>query len=323
MRRLYIHIGYPKTGTTTLQNFLAHNAAGLAARGVLYPRAGQLHGAHYGINFALDIAGHARPADYPNPTGIAEAIAAEAEAVGAQSVVISSEYFITAQAPDRRRVKQYFAGYDVRIMCYLRRHDAAMESAYAQAVKTVITPPWHDSIQGFIVYHMGLGDVSYDYLGVLRQWAGVFGAKAMIVRPYEAAQNVPDLPGDFLAAIGVADGPDLVRPASANLSIGPRVAAAIRLVRRTGLDDERKRQVVGRLIMLAGRERERAHFLAPIEREAIIRRYDWMYRLIASEFLGRDNGVLFTAPKPSDADGPVAPVYSTEELVETILRAGG
>ena len=41
MRRLVIHIGYPKTGTTMLQQFFAANPAGLAARGVLYPQTGK------------------------------------------------------------------------------------------------------------------------------------------------------------------------------------------------------------------------------------------------------------------------------------------
>ncbi len=321
MRKLILHIGYPKTGTTTLQAFLARNGAALTARGVIYPSAGLVHEAHYGVNFALGLALHDRPEGFQVSGTIPADIAAEADASGVDTVVLSSEYFITAKPAAIRRVREFFADFEVRIVCYLRRHDDALESAYAQAVKTVVDPPWHDSIQGFLLHNAGLGTVSYEYLGVLRQWAGVFGAGNIIVRPYEAAQNVPDLPGDFLRAIGVEDGPDFVRPPSANRSIGPLVAAAIRMVRRGGLEDGLKRKVVGRLIQRAGREREGDRFLTPVEREAIVRRYEWMYPMIASEFMGRGDGVLFTAGRPEAQGGATAVAYSAEQVFETVLRA--
>ncbi len=36
--RAYLHIGLQKTGTTSIQGWLADNAAGLAAQGVVYDR---------------------------------------------------------------------------------------------------------------------------------------------------------------------------------------------------------------------------------------------------------------------------------------------
>lgn len=327
MRQLFLHIGFPKTGTTSLQAFLAANAAGLAARGVLYPRAGRLyrHGrfddAHYGASFALGLGIYEMPPDVALSPDIGAEIMAEAEAAGASRVVVSSEYFATATVPDRARIRQALSGFDLRIVCYLRRHDDALESAYAQAVKWVPNPPWRPNAESYVLHELGLGTVSYDYLGVLRQWGQCVGPRSVIVRPYERAQNQPDLEADFLRAIGVDDGPDLVRPPPANPSIGPRTAAAIHLVRRTALPDAAKQEAVDRLIEADARAPSRAHYLPPILRASLVRRHLPMYRVIAQEFMASD-APLFVAPRPNGADEwQPEDGFSTEALLETILLA--
>jgi hypothetical protein len=51
---LYIHIGTPKTGTTSLQAFLTEHAAALEARGVIYPAVGRTHrGKHHSLKAEL------------------------------------------------------------------------------------------------------------------------------------------------------------------------------------------------------------------------------------------------------------------------------
>ena len=324
MRQLFLHIGYPKTGTTSVQRFLALNQAALQAAGVLYPQAGRIrHGdAHYGVNFALGIADYDRPKDVEKPVTLRQDLAAEAAGSGCEKIVLSTEYLTTANLADKARVRAYFADYDVKIVCYLRRHDHMYESAYAQAVKTVANPPWTDSIEGFIVYHTGMGTVSYDYLGVLRQWAQHFGTAAILVRPFEPAQNTPDVYADFLATIGVADSAHFVRPKRANPSITPRTAAAIGMLRRTGLAETLKRAIIGHMIVADARMELRHRYLSPAMCEALVRRYAPVYRGLAREFLGREDGVLFREPAP-DAKDPwsAAPQWSADELAETILGA--
>ncbi len=325
MRRLFLHIGYPKTGTTALQAFLAANGAALAAQGVLYPSAGRLHrygrldDAHYGASFAMGLGAWDRPADVAIPEGVGAAIAAEAAAAGAERVVVSSEYFATAGPAERARVQAEFADFEMRIVCYLRRHDDALESAYAQAVKTVADPPWGASVEGYVVHELGMGTFSYDYLGVLRQWAHSFGTPAITVRPYERAQNQPDIAADFLRVIGVEDGPGFVRPPRANPSIGPRTAAAIQLVRRTGLAPAEKQWVVGQLIAADALAPSDAHYLTAVLRESLVRRHWPMYRVIAREFMGSDEP-LFTAPRPDGIDDLRRDDMSPEALLETVLR---
>ena len=52
---MFLHIGYPKTGTTGLQQFFVDNAERLRAHGILYPQTGRIGLAHYALNFSLGI----------------------------------------------------------------------------------------------------------------------------------------------------------------------------------------------------------------------------------------------------------------------------
>jgi hypothetical protein len=320
-RKLFLHVGYPRAGTDLLQAFLARNTATLAARGMLYPQTGRVGDGHAGVNAALGLTEPDRPRDAQRASELAEAIAAEAIAAGAQTVVISAPGLVNATQPDKVRLHQLFTGYDVRIVCYLRRHDLAFEEGYVDSLQAAAVQPWTDSIHGYIVYHLGVAALSYEYLNVLRQWVAAFGAGAVLVRPCEPAQNSPDLAADFLATIGVADTPDLVRPPHHAPVIGPRTAAAIRLVRATALDEPRKQRVIAQLVDSASRAVDEGGFLTAGERDALIRRYTPMYRQIAKEFLGRDGSDLFIEKlRPSDPTQEPRR-FATEDLVETVLRA--
>jgi len=321
MTRLILHIGYNKTGTTSLQAFFAANAAALRANGILYPETGRIPGrnAHYGINLALGIADAARPADIPRPTGLQAALAAEVAASGCTTVIISSEFLVTSSQADIAAVKTFFAGYDVRILCYLRRHDHAFESAYAQSIKTTPQPPWMTGIESFILFHMGTGRPSYDYAAVLHHWAHHFGRDALIVRPYEAAQNQPDIHADFLAASGLPDHPDYTRPRPLNPSISPRTAAAIALLGRAALPEATRKTVIARLVAAEPRDIPRQHTLAAPLRAALVRRYQPIYRTIARTYLARPDGILFTEPLPTT--DPAPQTWSDTDLIETILAA--
>lgn len=60
-KKLILHIGRPKTGTSSIQHFLAANAEALAAEGAVYPRAGRrapdrrgLRAAHHALAAICD-----------------------------------------------------------------------------------------------------------------------------------------------------------------------------------------------------------------------------------------------------------------------------
>lgn len=319
--RLYLHIGHPQTGTTALQSFFSQNALALAAAGLLYPQTGRLSTAHYLFSFALGL-GHWDEGEVAAPEILGEQLKREIAASSCDRVLLSSEYFALAGPAQIARVKTLFADYDARILIYLRRHDYALEAGYAQSAKTTAAPPWQPNVESFVLYQLTANLKQYDYLACLRRWAAAFGPEAVIVRPYEAVQNQPDLFGDFLRAIEVDDRAALIRPGALNVSLNPPFTAALTSINRAAIPEKTKRLLRAAIIRLGGRQQAKEPYLSSTMRHAIVQRFAPSYGVIATEFLGRTDGVLFREPPPEGAPSADAPREPTsEEVLAVILEA--
>ena len=318
MRRLYLHIGYPKTGTTALQTFFSENTEALATAGILYPATGRISNAHYAFNFSLRI-GHFNPKlDIPAPNVLRAALDKEASAAGCDALLVSSEYFSLARRADE--VRDFFVGYDVKIVVYLRRHDDAVESGYGQSVQTVPSPPWGPTIDSYVLYEITANPILYDYLPTLQRWAAVFGKDALIVRPFERQQNTPDLFSDMLGAIGVVDSPAFQRPGQINNSLRPEAIAAIHAVRRTSLPEPIKSNVVSHLIRTGREGSSRGRHMSPQMRSALVGRFAPFYSIIARDYMGREDGILFRDPPPTPTDEwERTPQLNPDEVLEYVL----
>jgi hypothetical protein len=319
--RLDLHIGYPQTGTTALQSFFTQNAARLAEKGLLYPQTGHLNNAHYRFNFALGLGSYDED-KIEAPEVLRDRLRDEVAGSSCQRVLLSSEYFVLASREDIARIKLLFGDYDMRIVVYLRRHDTALEAAYAQSVKTLGLAEWQSGgIDSFVLYQLTSNNHQYDYLACLRRWAAVLGKDALIVRPYEKTQNQPDLFADFLTAIGVADSPALVRPGQLNPTLNPDYVAAIAALQRAPVPEATKNMVLAALINLGGRETVKRPHLALPMRKALVQRFRPSYRTIAEEFLGESGGVLFKEPLQDQPAGEPAPAIDSRATIDLILKA--
>jgi len=137
-RKVVLHIGMPKTGTTTIQFFLANNAEALAANGCLYPSTGQLHHAHHplaallldrrpGLGWVDSLVPAVDPA-------LLQQLKREIRGSACSTVVISTELFSFMR--DTRKAIESFSEYDLRILFFIRRQDYWLESLCRQEMKT-------------------------------------------------------------------------------------------------------------------------------------------------------------------------------------------
>jgi len=315
MARIFLHIGYPKTGTTSLQQFFAQNAETLRSNGILYPWAGRNSIAHYGLSTAL-VDGQQLACE-----SIKTQLAKEIEESGCESVLISSEGFIAAKSFDP--IVSFFAGHDVDFVIYLRRHDHALESAYSQSVCLTANPPWNPGIDSFVLYQMGISTVPWDYWRTLSKLAAIVGKNHVIVRPFEREQNLPDLYADFLKVVGLEDSDAFARPnKERNPSLPYRTLATIDSIMRSAVGPEMKQQYAEVLARIHSGTKGEMPFLSPRMRIAVLARYRMSYAMIAREFMRRDDGVLFKepAPMPNQPWSPPTTV-SVQEAVDLVLRA--
>jgi len=138
VKKLILHIGRHKTGTTSIQRFLTANADVLAARGVCYPMSGR--GSDHAESNASDEDAHHRLAqiftmgntrDAGDIERLRQSFLAETSAF--DIVVVSSEVFQNAEK--FHELRKFFEGFYVVTVGYLREYASYVGSAYAQEIK--------------------------------------------------------------------------------------------------------------------------------------------------------------------------------------------
>lgn len=188
--RLVLHIGSQKTGTTTLQGFLKTQTDALAQEGFHFLNAGRTNIAHNSIIQLI------RKGDGQK---IAEEILAEIAAHPNKTCIISSEMFF------RKDMAQYFAKVlpaalrlQTKVVVYIRRQDKYAESMYKQRVK-------NGRYQGTPVEY-ATSVVNLHYGQTLAHFASAFGARNLVVRPFERSIFPGgDVLQDFARHVGIPD----------------------------------------------------------------------------------------------------------------------
>jgi hypothetical protein len=235
-RRLVLHIGYYKTGTTALQDHLSHLHGSLAETGVLYPEAGRpvrRNPSHSGLSFQeLHHAGSHLPFWYTKTDDFSafvdgtmpsarDALVAEIGASKADTIILSSEEFIRfgsdqgVPAEQTKDMLRALAIDHVTIVCYVRRPDRYLESWYNQLVKMGL-PVARLSLSVMREprpRHPYYGTPHTDFDRMIEYWAHQVGCDELIVRDYDHLQN-GSIFDDFSAAVGLPRYDHVELPAS-------------------------------------------------------------------------------------------------------------
>lgn len=137
--RLTLHIGLPKTGTTTIQKTLGSNEQNLAQLGIVYPEFGQRHGAHHLLaDPFVQQKNLIRPEPGLSPETLTAGIFAYAEE--GQHVILSSEAFASATKL-RPPLKQLAEKFDLHIVVFFREQTEYADSLARQMLRMQLFRP--------------------------------------------------------------------------------------------------------------------------------------------------------------------------------------
>ena len=270
-RRLVLHAGPHKTGTTALQAAFAREAARLAEAGVLYPATGRLGPAHHALAEAC------RTGD----RRLLEALSREAR--GAETVLLSSENFAPLDAPALARLRAALPVVEVTVVYTLRRLAALWPSHWREMIK-------HGQSFGFADYMLPAitGDVP-PFIGPplpARQvdtLASVFGAEGLRLPVYDARR-----------AGGRDQGPEFAEEIL--FLTEPAAFATVEMnVTPPDWESEAVRMGLGRVAHRLGYE-ERKGFRAALLRELRSSPPGWLTRL--REAVGRAPRLRLTERSP-------------------------
>ena len=197
MKKVFIHIGQYKTGSTSIQKLMWENRKKLLEYGILYPQSFIRDGAHFLITDFLR-------KEYRNMGELVRLrpLREEIENSKASTAVISCESLSGATvrwfAPEMmrfmwQRLVEVLDGFDVRVVFYVRRQDESINSRIIQEIKGQAKKASIE-YESFL-YKKSSMNYSYFY-GLLEQ---VFGSGKIDVRLYDRRYLVnTDVRFDFL-----------------------------------------------------------------------------------------------------------------------------
>lgn len=304
---IYLHIGFHKTGTTAIQNFLAANVDKLAKQDCLIPTTGRAGSTHAHLANSLKRVSINADAD-----ALYAKLAKEIAKARKSKVIISSECFMEEIPP--QKIKKQFddVDADIKIVVYVRRQDSWLQSLYNEVVRDPSR-----RYTGDIMHMREVRNDVADYSSVLRKWERAFGQHNIVVRVFELEQMPNGLFADFMSAVGLSIDEDFVIPDSktgGNAGFPDVLVLALRSLNQVPMKRPMYRRLVEALTTMsrdiaADKQVGGYALITPQEQRLLVERHAEGNARIAVELLGRADGRLFCAPVPvgdcgSRAEGP-------------------
>jgi hypothetical protein len=182
-----VHIGFAKTGTTSVQGALSMARPQLAAHGVIYPGRQRYHKAA-GVYISRTVPRlgdpKVRERDWTR-------LVRQTEAAGDNRVVISSEWLAETPIDNVRRVVNELGGERVHVVATLRPLVRIMPSTWQQYLQNGLRMPYYRWLRGMLLrppYDLPTPSFwkRHDHSAILARWADVAGpdhVTAIIVDP--------------------------------------------------------------------------------------------------------------------------------------------
>ena len=305
MATIYLHIGSPKTATSTLQSALSSKSDDLRSQGILYPRNHRNGTAHHLL--ILDLSAKYTRSTPPNywygsmPRGAAWAsLLSEIRdfGPGLESVVLSSELFfaqVSSLSSILTEIREKLTGHSIKIVIYLRRQDQLFSSFYNQDIKGQRL--WSRSAYDFYNVHQLF---QQEYSVTLNAWADIFGEENIIVRPFDKATlNGGNIETDFWGIIGAKG--TTVSGNFENSGLGENQVYLKRCLNISGFDKEENGDILNMLLGLV--EEPPAKGIHYIDRNSYRKyRQGWVRdnKILADRFLGGGQLFLEEIPLPEE-----------------------
>lgn len=344
LKKVILHIGTPKTGTSIIQSHLAQNRTILRDKGFLYPitissnkRLYRTFESHHLLTYSW---ADWEPFKLYSPDWFFKIANSTAEHHNLETLLLSAEnvYWLPYQlsgAPklsehdywDRKRryletIHDHLSRYATKVVVYLRRQDRWIESWYNQQVKNGFN--FDRDMDRFIDHFSYL----IDYEKQLELLSEVFGKDNLSVHVYEKEQLPNGLFAHFCEVTGIGASEDfpLDQPARYNAQLTHDALEFMEVCNKLTLEQDQKYRL--RLLIRRATNQfesqivfQAQSLLSPGQRDGLLERYSAMNERIAKSYLGRRDGRLFIEQESQKGDKrPIYTGLSTSALTQLIMQ---
>jgi len=187
-KRLIVHIGIGKTGTSSIQKMLVDSREILEKNLYFYPSIALAKDAHhYLANY------HSSALDNKIRRHLNEIIR-QYHKNNFRVLLLSSEQFCYCKDSYVKEFSSYFHDWDVKIIFYIRKQGALIRSAFLQ--KLYEGSDYSHDISTFFRNNK----IAFNYLERVRPWDNYFGTESIIARVFDGKKDICQ---DFMEAIGL------------------------------------------------------------------------------------------------------------------------
>lgn len=282
MKQLTLHVGLHKTGTSSIQSFLTKNIHVLKEQGTaVYTRKGKA-----GVHWVPAMIKSNQPNQVKK---VADFISTELAKDEVNQVVLSSENFTQTKQANYPMISSLLPpNTQLSIVIYLRRQDLLKQSVYSQMVK-----------QGTFIGRINDDShYNFDFHKQCTKWKAL--TNDIRVRVLERSQLIEgDLLKDFVHTIGLKWN-DSFEPLTnqVNESLCPDTMEFKRLINGKKLSPAMNKKVAA-LLSRYDKQRNESDRLKSVffdfnEARSFLDGFHEGNSAVAREFLGREDGVLFT-----------------------------
>lgn len=284
-KNLYIHIGTGKTGTTSIQNYVAHNLETLNKK----------HNFHYYITNSSEISNTShsycknfRNAERQNADWLKTVnhnlieLKNNIKSSELNSFLISSEFFPGEKYDEIKHIYDLFSDIcNIKIIVYLRRQDEFIWSWYSQVIKTINI---YQEMQGCINALVKSGYI-LDYEKMLEPWENVFGTENILVNVFPPKE---DLYKNFCKNFDIETNDEFkIKEEKTNDSLSPEQIVFIQiLIARFVLEDETIKSILQKPFNIDFNYTK--SLISPTQRKQILSDYEKSNNNVAKKYLNRD-----------------------------------
>lgn len=315
MPQIYIHIGPPKTGTTTIQNSLFLNRSKLATNSIYVPKTGTLRNNTGHHNLAWDSLGSK---NFSKQYGSWQRLLKEIKKNKSSKTILSAEAFSSFDTEKIQQLRTLLREFEVYIVFYVRRQDKKIQSQWSERTKS---PTLYKNCDEFSKW-IEKNNYQYrnsDYYELYQRWKGVFGNN-ILIRVLEREQLQGTLFQDFIATIGGEEPQQYETAADMNVSPGIRTILLMQEYKNR-LNGKIDRKLLQRLIIevnnfcdLKEWNKQKWNFVTRDIYERIMSNYEESNRKLAMEYFNRDK--LFLEPFDENITKFSKKDFSSDELIE-------
>lgn len=245
-KQLYIHIGFHKTGSSSLQETIFEQREILLEKGLCYPAPLENYPSHADLAWVLnpELPKWARLSYQKNQ--IIEHYKHTLGESECEKILLSSEDFsiFDYSLDDLIRVHSLFKDYNPKIICYFRRPINLIISMYCHAVYEGVT---FSSVSEYLAQEVDL--YALDYSARLDNWCVAFGAENVMVGQYEDLVTKSSVYLDIMEKMGVE--PTNTVPKVANVS--PNVLLLDAFVAANRLDNSEQKVTLREVLARASK----------------------------------------------------------------------